>query len=81
VPWPRRLVPDLSQRRPGLVPGSAHVGFVVDKVTLRQIISLSSSVFPVSIVPPWLSTILSGGMKKRKEEAAVQRHSLIPIDL
>jgi hypothetical protein len=37
VPWVRRLVAGLSPRRPGLDPGSVHVGFVVDKVTLGQV--------------------------------------------
>jgi hypothetical protein len=31
---------------PRLDPGSVHVGFVVDKVTLGQVFSLSTSVFP-----------------------------------
>jgi hypothetical protein len=34
VPWLRRLVVGLPPRRPGFDPGSVHVGFVVDKVTL-----------------------------------------------
>jgi hypothetical protein len=34
VPWLRRLVADLSSRRPGFDPESVHVGFVVDKVEL-----------------------------------------------
>jgi hypothetical protein len=34
VPWLRRLVADVSPRRPGFYPGSVHVGFVVDKVAL-----------------------------------------------
>jgi hypothetical protein len=37
VPWLRRLVAGLSPRRPGFDPGSVHVGYVVDKVALRQI--------------------------------------------
>jgi hypothetical protein len=32
VPWLRWLVTGLSPRRPGFVPGSVRVGFVVDKV-------------------------------------------------
>jgi hypothetical protein len=32
VPWVRRLVASLSLRRPGLAPGSVHVGFEVKKV-------------------------------------------------
>jgi hypothetical protein len=34
--WLRRLVSGLSTRRPGFVPGSVHVGFVVNKVALEQ---------------------------------------------
>jgi hypothetical protein len=37
VPWPRSLVAGLSPRRPGFAAGSIHVGFVVDKVALRQV--------------------------------------------
>jgi hypothetical protein len=36
VTWFRRFVAGLTRRRPGFAPGSAHVGFVVDKVELRQ---------------------------------------------
>jgi hypothetical protein len=32
--------------RPGFEPGSLHVGFVVDKVTLEQVFPPSTSVFP-----------------------------------
>jgi hypothetical protein len=46
VPWLRRLAAGLPPRRPGFDPGSVHVGFVVDKVALGQVFSLSSSVFP-----------------------------------
>jgi hypothetical protein len=35
--WLRQLVTGLSLRRPGFVPGSLHVGFVVDKVALEQV--------------------------------------------
>jgi hypothetical protein len=34
VSWLRSLVAGLSPRRPGFVPGSIHVGFVVDKVAI-----------------------------------------------
>jgi hypothetical protein len=34
VKWLRRLVAGLSPRRPGFLPGSVHVGFVVDRVAL-----------------------------------------------
>jgi hypothetical protein len=36
APWLRRLAAGLPSRRPGFDPGSVHVGFVVDKVALRQ---------------------------------------------
>jgi hypothetical protein len=35
----RRLVASFTQRRPGFEPRSSHVGFVVDKVALGQVIS------------------------------------------
>jgi hypothetical protein len=38
VPWLRRLVVGLSPRRPWFDRGSVHVGFVVDKVALGQVI-------------------------------------------
>jgi hypothetical protein len=37
VPWLKRLVASPSSRRPGFVPGSTSVGFVVDKVALGQV--------------------------------------------
>jgi hypothetical protein len=39
TPWLRRLVAGFLPRRPGFKPGYSHVGFVVDKVALRQIFS------------------------------------------
>ena len=33
----RRLVAGLPPRRPGFNPGSAHVGFLVDKVALGEV--------------------------------------------
>jgi hypothetical protein len=38
VPWLRSLVTGLSLRRPGFAPGSIHVGFVADKVSLGQVL-------------------------------------------
>jgi hypothetical protein len=51
VPWLRRLAVGLSLRRHRFVPGSLRVGHVVDKVALGQ-------VFPVNIIPPWLSILV-----------------------
>jgi hypothetical protein len=42
----RRLVAGLSPRRPGFEIRSVHVGFVVDRVALRQVFPPSTSVFP-----------------------------------
>jgi hypothetical protein len=39
VPQLRRLVAGFPQPRPGFQPRSSHVGFVVDKVALEQVIS------------------------------------------
>jgi hypothetical protein len=46
VPWLRRLVAGLSPLRPGFDPGSVHVGFVVDKVTLGQVFPRVLRFFP-----------------------------------
>jgi hypothetical protein len=56
--WLRRLVAGLSPRRPGLAPRSFHVGLVVDKVVTGIDFSPNSSVSPVNIIPPWLSTLV-----------------------
>jgi hypothetical protein len=37
VPWLRWLVAGHSPRRSGFAPGSIHVGFMVDKIALRQV--------------------------------------------
>jgi hypothetical protein len=47
VPWLKRLVAGLSPRRPGFDPGSVHVEFVMDKVTLWQIFPRVLRFFPV----------------------------------
>jgi hypothetical protein len=54
VPWLRQLVAGLSPRRPGLDPGSVHVGFVVDKVTLGQVFLRVLRFSPVSFILPVL---------------------------
>jgi hypothetical protein len=48
VPWLRRLVVGLQPRRPGFDPGSVHVGFVMDKVTLGQVFPQYFG-FPLSV--------------------------------
>jgi hypothetical protein len=48
VPWLKRLVAGLSQRRPGFATGSIHVGSVVDKVALGQVF-LRVLRFPLSV--------------------------------
>jgi hypothetical protein len=61
LPWLRSLVADLSPRRPGFTPGSIIVGFVVDKVALGQVFLRVLRLFPVNIIPPWLSKLISSG--------------------
>jgi hypothetical protein len=51
VPWLRRLVAGLPLRRPGLDPGSVHVGFVVDKAALGQVFPRVLRFSPVNIIP------------------------------
>jgi hypothetical protein len=52
--WLARLVAGLSKRRPELPPGSVHIGFVVDKVALRQVCHRVIRFDPVNIIPPLL---------------------------
>jgi hypothetical protein len=56
VPWLRSLVAGLSPRRPGFVSGSIHEGFVVDKVAVGVL-----RFYPVNIIPPSLSKLISSG--------------------
>jgi len=44
ITWLRELVTLLSPRRPGFVPRPIHVGFVIDKMALRQVFP-NASVF------------------------------------
>jgi hypothetical protein len=45
----------VSRRPPtGFDPGSVHVGFVVDKVSLGQVFSRLRRFFPVNFIPPVL---------------------------
>jgi hypothetical protein len=48
LPWFRRLVADLSVRRPGFMSRSVHVGFVVNKMALGQILFKSLDLLSVS---------------------------------
>jgi hypothetical protein len=61
VPWLRRLVADLSQRRPGFAPGSIHMGFAVDKVVLGQVFLRVLRFSPVNIILPSPSKLISSG--------------------
>jgi hypothetical protein len=47
----RWLDAGLSPRRPGFDPRPVHVGFVVEKVTQGQVLSQSTYVSPVSVIP------------------------------
>jgi hypothetical protein len=52
MPWLRRLVTSLLPQRPRFVPGSVHVGFVVDKVVPRQVSLRVLQFYSVNITPP-----------------------------
>jgi hypothetical protein len=54
VPWLRRLAAGLPPRRPGFDPGSVHVGFLVDKVTLGQVFLRVLRFSAVNFIPPVL---------------------------
>jgi hypothetical protein len=54
VPWLRQLAAGLPPRRPGFDPGSAHVGFVVDKLALGQVFPRVLRLSPVNLIPPML---------------------------
>jgi hypothetical protein len=52
VPWLKRLVPGLSPQRPGIAPGSIHVGFVLEKMALGQVFLRVLRLSPANIIPP-----------------------------
>jgi hypothetical protein len=54
VPWLRRLVAGLLQRRPE----SVHVEFVVDKVAQGQVFLRVLRFSPTNITPLWLSKLV-----------------------
>jgi hypothetical protein len=77
---PRQLVSGLSLWRPRFVPGSVHVEFVVDKVTLRIFLqALQFSLF--NIIPLWFCNthVPSGGWTIGPLVATVQKCSLTPL--
>jgi hypothetical protein len=49
MPWPSRLVASLSPWRHRLDPEFVHVGFVVDRVALRQVFFLEYFGSPLSV--------------------------------
>jgi hypothetical protein len=53
VPWLRWIVASLSLWRHRFTPWLVFVGFMVDKVAMRQVFYEIFG-FPVSIIPPWL---------------------------
>jgi hypothetical protein len=61
VQWLKSLVAGLSPRRPGLTPRSIHVGFMADKMELRQVFLRVLQFSPVNIIPPSLSKLISSG--------------------
>jgi hypothetical protein len=64
--WLRWLVAGLSLWWPRFAHGSVHVGFVVEKVSLRQVFLRVFQFLLVSIIPQWLSMlIVTWGMNSR----------------
>jgi hypothetical protein len=59
MPWLKQFIAGLSPRRPGFTPGSVHVGFVVDKETLGQVILRVLQFSPANIIPSLLHIHLS----------------------
>jgi hypothetical protein len=57
----RRSVAGLLPRRPEFMPGSVHVGFMVDNVTLGQIFLWQLWSSPVNIIPLRLHVHISSG--------------------
>jgi hypothetical protein len=51
----------LSPRRQRFAPELFHVAYVVNKVELGQVFLRVLLVFPVSVIPPWLSMLISSG--------------------
>jgi hypothetical protein len=58
VPWLWRLVAGLSPRSPVFSPGSLRMGFVVDKVAIRQVFLRVIRFSLVSTFPPWISILI-----------------------
>jgi hypothetical protein len=58
VSWFRLLVAGFSPRRPGFDPRPIRMSFVVEKITLRQVLLLVRvrRFFPFNIIPPVLHT-------------------------
>jgi hypothetical protein len=81
VPWLRRLLSCLLQRRLGFAPWSVCVGFVADKVALGKVFlrvfRFTLSIFFVRCSPSHVSC--RGGWTKCPLEAAVQRRILTPL--
>jgi hypothetical protein len=48
------IVSGLSPRRLGFDPGSVHMGFVLDKVALKQVFTRVLRFSPVNFIPPVL---------------------------
>jgi hypothetical protein len=81
VPWLRRLVAGLSPRRPGFVPRSLYVGFVVDKVALGQAL-LRVILFyhsPCHFTVALHTHVSSRGWTIGPLVAVVLRHRLTPL--
>jgi hypothetical protein len=58
--WFRQLMVGLSLQRPRFMPGSIHVGSVLDKVAPGQVF-VSVLWFAPANIPPWIHTHISPG--------------------
>jgi hypothetical protein len=81
VSYIRRLGAGLLSRSPVLIPVSVRVGFVVDKVALRQFFLRVLRFTPLSIIPSWLSIPISWGMNMRKFSGRSSETFYQPIDM
>jgi hypothetical protein len=66
---------DSNSRRPGFVPGSVHVGYMVTNVALGQVFPRLLRFSSANNIRQWLSILISGGPTTGLLEVAVQTQS------
>jgi hypothetical protein len=65
----------LSNRRPGFMPGSISLGLFDRRSDTAIGFSRSSSVYPVTIIPPWLSILVGSIRLRGMNSRPVRGHS------